>query len=64
MLPSTQIYGLGEHRQGLMLDLNWKTVTLWNNDKLPEVCSVENDLCTQYNSKWNKHCVHSMAFLS
>ncbi|XP_070581151.1 lysosomal alpha-glucosidase-like [Ptychodera flava] len=34
-LPSTFIYGLGEHRHSLLLDLNWTSFTFWNHDMSP-----------------------------
>ena len=37
ILPSSSIYGLGEWRQDLMLDLNWRHVTIWTVDHWPLV---------------------------
>nr|XP_022907549.1 lysosomal alpha-glucosidase-like [Onthophagus taurus] len=34
-LPSKYIYGLGEHRTNLLLDLNWQKLTLFNHDGAP-----------------------------
>lgn len=36
LLPSKYIYGLGEHRTGLILDSNWKTYTMFNHDSTPK----------------------------
>ncbi|CAI6349419.1 unnamed protein product [Macrosiphum euphorbiae] len=35
LLPTKYIYGLGEHRSSLMLDMNWKTYTFFNHDSPP-----------------------------
>ncbi|XP_060588970.1 lysosomal alpha-glucosidase-like, partial [Ruditapes philippinarum] len=36
LLPSSYIYGIGEHRNNLMLNVNWTRKTLWNLDQIPE----------------------------
>ncbi|XP_011299226.1 lysosomal alpha-glucosidase isoform X2 [Fopius arisanus] len=35
LLPSHNIYGLGEHRNSLKLDTNWQIFTLFNKDQPP-----------------------------
>ncbi|XP_060837203.1 lysosomal alpha-glucosidase-like [Rhopalosiphum padi] len=35
LLPTKYIYGLGEHRSSLLLDMNWKTYTFFNHDSPP-----------------------------
>ncbi|XP_015118649.1 lysosomal alpha-glucosidase isoform X2 [Diachasma alloeum] len=35
LLPSHNIYGLGEHRTSLKLNTNWQTFTLFNKDQPP-----------------------------
>ncbi|XP_045214547.2 lysosomal alpha-glucosidase-like isoform X2 [Mercenaria mercenaria] len=35
LLPSPYIYGIGEHRNNLMLNMNWTRKTLWNRDHYP-----------------------------
>lgn len=35
LLPTKYIYGLGEHRTSLMIDMNWKTYTFFNHDSPP-----------------------------
>lgn len=35
LLPTKYIYGLGEQRSSLMLDMNWKTYTFFNHDNPP-----------------------------
>ncbi|XP_050537143.1 lysosomal alpha-glucosidase-like [Daktulosphaira vitifoliae] len=35
VLPTKYIYGIGEHRSNLTLDMNWKTYTLFNHDSIP-----------------------------
>ncbi|MCI4393474.1 hypothetical protein PGIGA_G00157810 [Pangasianodon gigas] len=35
-LPSTFVYGLGEHRSNLMHDVQWSTFTMWARDAAPE----------------------------
>ncbi|CAN0283402.1 unnamed protein product [Lampetra planeri] len=34
-LPSTQIYGLGEHRAGLRQNVNWNRLSFWARDNPP-----------------------------
>ncbi|KAM5135362.1 lysosomal alpha-glucosidase-like isoform 1-T2 [Mantella aurantiaca] len=34
-LPSSYLYGLGEHLTSINLDLNWKKLTFWNRDLIP-----------------------------
>lgn len=34
-LPSSKIYGLGEHRTNLMLNVNWQRLTMFNHDAVP-----------------------------
>lgn len=34
-LPSSYIYGLGEHRGSLLHDTKWKQFTMWNRDQPP-----------------------------
>ena len=36
-LPTSFLYGLGEHRDALTHSLNWTRFTLWNKDKPPTV---------------------------
>ncbi|XP_060814039.1 lysosomal alpha-glucosidase-like [Bombus pascuorum] len=35
LLPSHNIYGIGEHRTKLKLNTNWQMFTLWNKDQPP-----------------------------
>ncbi|XP_051168285.1 maltase-glucoamylase-like isoform X2 [Leptopilina boulardi] len=35
LLPSSNIYGLGEHRRNLKLSTNWELLTLFNSDRPP-----------------------------
>ncbi|XP_046491044.1 lysosomal alpha-glucosidase-like isoform X1 [Neodiprion pinetum] len=35
ILPSYNIYGLGEHRNNLRLDTNWQSFTMFNSDQPP-----------------------------
>lgn len=34
-LPSKYIYGLGEHRNNLLLNINWQQFTMFNRDGAP-----------------------------
>uniref|UniRef100_A0A4W4FQD4 P-type domain-containing protein n=1 Tax=Electrophorus electricus TaxID=8005 RepID=A0A4W4FQD4_ELEEL len=34
-LPSTFVYGLGEHRSNLLHDVQWNTLTMWARDAAP-----------------------------
>ncbi|KAF4522943.1 hypothetical protein B566_EDAN012638 [Ephemera danica] len=36
MLPSTFLYGLGEHRSTLRLNTHWERFTLFNHDSIPQ----------------------------
>lgn len=36
LLPSTYIYGLGEHRSSLLLSTNWQRFTMFNHDHVPK----------------------------
>ena len=40
LLPSTYIYGLGEHRDSLLHSVNWTRFTMWNRDMGPRVTTV------------------------
>ncbi|KAF2366783.1 Glycoside hydrolase family 31 N-terminal domain [Trinorchestia longiramus] len=35
-LPSSAVYGLGQHRDGLMLDVDWSRYIMWNADQPPQ----------------------------
>jgi len=35
LLPSWNIYGIGEHRSSLKLNTNWQSFTLFNKDQPP-----------------------------
>jgi len=35
LLPTNNIYGIGEHRSNLKLNTNWQTFTLFNKDEPP-----------------------------
>ncbi|CAG0918268.1 unnamed protein product [Notodromas monacha] len=35
-LPSSYIYGLGEHQDNFLLSTNWRKFTLFNHDRLPQ----------------------------
>ena len=35
LLPSHNIYGIGEHRTKLKLNINWQLFTLFNKDQPP-----------------------------
>lgn len=34
-LPSSYIYGLGEHRSNFKLSTNWQRFTMFNHDSIP-----------------------------
>jgi len=36
LLPSSYIYGLGEHRSSLPLSTHWQRFTMFNHDHVPE----------------------------
>jgi lysosomal alpha-glucosidase len=36
LLPSSYIYGLGEHRSTLLLSVQWQRFTMFNSDHGPE----------------------------
>jgi hypothetical protein len=36
LLPSSYIYGLGEHRSTLLLSMQWQRFTMFNHDHEPE----------------------------
>ncbi|KAA0195144.1 hypothetical protein HAZT_HAZT008012 [Hyalella azteca] len=36
VLPSSAVYGLGQHRDGLLLDVDWSRYIMWNADQIPE----------------------------
>lgn len=36
LLPSSYIYGLGEHRSSLLLSTHWQSFTMLNHDHVPE----------------------------
>jgi lysosomal alpha-glucosidase len=36
LLPSSYIYGLGEHRSSLLLSTHWQQFTMFNHDHEPE----------------------------
>jgi len=36
LLPSSYIYGLGEHRSSLLLSTHWQRFTMFNHDHVPE----------------------------
>jgi lysosomal alpha-glucosidase len=36
LLPSSYVYGLGEHRSTLLLSVKWQRLTLFNSDHGPE----------------------------
>ncbi|MCL4124434.1 UNVERIFIED_CONTAM: hypothetical protein GTU68_019351, partial [Idotea baltica] len=36
LLPSSFVYGLGQHLEGLLLDTYWKRRVLWNADAIPQ----------------------------
>jgi lysosomal alpha-glucosidase len=36
LLPSSYIYGLGEHRSSLLLSTQWQRLTMFNHDHEPE----------------------------
>lgn len=55
ILPTKNIYGLGEHKTNLKLDFSWQSFTMFNKDGVPS----ENVCCyhTQKNcSSKQKHC--------
>lgn len=35
LLPTSNIYGIGEHRSSLKLNTNWQSFTLFNKDEPP-----------------------------
>jgi len=35
LLPTSNIYGIGEHRSSLKLNINWQSFTLFNKDQPP-----------------------------
>uniref|UniRef100_A0A4W4FQF6 P-type domain-containing protein n=1 Tax=Electrophorus electricus TaxID=8005 RepID=A0A4W4FQF6_ELEEL len=39
-LPSTFVYGLGEHRSNLLHDVQWNTLTMWARDAAPELTNL------------------------
>ncbi|RUS76948.1 hypothetical protein EGW08_015297, partial [Elysia chlorotica] len=46
VLPSGLLYGLGEHRQRLMVNTSeWTTLTMWNRDHPPEVSVHMLNIC-------------------
>jgi hypothetical protein len=36
LLPSSYVYGLGEHRSSLLLSTHWQRFTMFNHDHVPE----------------------------
>lgn len=36
LLPSSYVYGLGEHRSSLLLSTHWQRFTMFNHDHIPE----------------------------
>jgi len=42
LLPTSNIYGIGEHRSSLKLNTNWQSFTLFNKDQPPteNVCRL------------------------
>ncbi|CAL1544846.1 unnamed protein product, partial [Lymnaea stagnalis] len=36
VIPSHVLYGLGEHRQDLMINTTWTRIVLWNRDHIPQ----------------------------
>jgi lysosomal alpha-glucosidase len=36
LLPSSYVYGLGEHRSTLLLSVQWQRFTMFNHDHGPE----------------------------
>ena len=62
-LPSSNIYGLGEHVMGLRINTTWTRLSLFSRDiATPEVRYLSNNICwlseTKVNNAWEWHYLH------